>query len=354
MKRTYKRKLKLNISQQVKVDRAIGICRLVYNIALEIQKYSHLGGLGYVDKYALSGQLPDLKKGFPWVAEVPAQSLQGVLDRLDWAYKRFFNNKYEGASPPNFISKRGAFSIPYKQGIKLHPGYKIQLPKLGALKMFKDAPIVGIIKTATLKKEARGYFIYVVCEVDNWNYISHDNQAVGIDLGLTHFAALSDGRYIKNPKFRKKSGRDLARIQKAMHRSSYMSGRWLKRRDLLRKKHWDIANKHNDFIHKTTTCIAREFGKVCVEDLNISKIGKESRECLTAGWGLFVETLSYKTNVVKVSPEFTSQQCFKCGNISKDNRKSQAEFECVMCGHTDNADTNAAKNIKSRGTALSR
>jgi len=116
-----------------------------------------------------------------------------------------------------------------------------------------------------------------------------------------------------------------------------------------------LKRVRKDFLHKLSTQIAKENNTVFVEDLNVSGMSKNNRlsnHISDASWSMFVNMLSYKTDVVKVDPKYTSQECNNCGHISKENRQSQSEFECVKCGHTDNADLNASKNIKERGQSL--
>lgn len=110
-------------------------------------------------------------------------------------------------------------------------------------------------------------------------------------------------------------------------------------------------------MHKQSTVIAKRYSDVYIEDLNIAGMSMNknlSKHILDAGWGMFKVMLQYKTNIIAVDAKYTSQSCSMCGLVDSGNRKSQSEFVCTSCGHKANADHNAALNILSRGTALSR
>ena len=130
-----------------------------------------------------------------------------------------------------------------------------------------------------------------------------------------------------------------------------------------------IAKKRKNWQHQVSNAIAHCYGKVAVEDLRISNMTKSAkgtidnpgkkvkqksglnREILNTAWSGLLNKLAYKTEVVRVNPRYTSQMCNKCGVIAKDNRKTQSAFICITCGHRDNADVNASKNIKALGMA---
>lgn len=124
---------------------------------------------------------------------------------------------------------------------------------------------------------------------------------------------------------------------------------------VLQLLHQKISRVRKDFLHKQSRKLANDYGTVIREDLNISKMVKDSRyakHILDCSWGLFFELLEYKTNVVKVNPAYSSQTCSKCGHTCKENRKTQSLFECVSCGFTENADFQATLILYQRGQTL--
>lgn len=350
MIRTYKRKLKLTKTQERRVLGWIGVCRLVHNMALEIRKSVYSSSGGSVHKFALMGQLPSLREGFDWIKDVPSQTLQAAIERLDGAYTMFF----KGEGFPKFASKKRYKSLLLKS-VKVDNNFVI-LPKIGRVRMFKDSDILGRPKTAIIKVEPAGFFIYIQCD-DVPKKFTSENQAIGLDMGIAQFYVDSNGNFVANPKHFQKHERRLRIENRALARKKKGSNRWIKQAKKLAKLHYTVRKSRRDFLHKESTRIAKGNSVVYLEDLSITDMARSSplsKSILDCGWGMFRGMLEYKTNVVPVDPNYTSQTCSVCGSVDKNNRVSQSLFVCGSCGHTDNADFNAAKNIFSRGTAVIR
>ncbi|MSQ79969.1 MAG: transposase [Flavobacteriaceae bacterium] len=367
---THKRKLILNQAQQSRIDGWIGVCRLVYNMGLEIRIASWKSRQKFVSKFELINQLPELRK-IEWIADAPADSLQAVIERLDKSYQKFF----KGGGFPKWAGRRKYNSMLFKRATL--ESNKIKLPKIGLLKMFKDSEIPGNIKTVTIKKELTGYFAYIVTDaVKEISRPIGENQAVGIDMGISSFCVTSDGHVVENPRHFKKYERKLRIEGRSLSRKKKGSSRWKKQARKLGLLHHKIGNVRKDFLHKESTKLAAKYSTVYLEDLKVGNMSRKAkpqqdesgafipngqsaksglnRSILDAGWGMYREMLEYKITVETVNPKHTSQECFICGHISPDNRKSQSVFECTNCGHSDHADSNASKVIKGRGTAHSR
>lgn len=353
MIRTYKRKLILSKEQSKRIDSWIGCCRFVYNMALEIQIQSYKNHQRKLSKFELMRQLTEIKN-VEWIADVPSQSLQNVIERLDRSYDNFFRTFKKGGGFPKFSSKRKYKSILLKS-VKVQ-GNLITIPKIGSLRIFKDANIVGAPKTATIIKDVTGYFICIQCKEVPVKFVS-ENQAIGLDMGLSHFCIDSNGGFISNPQHFKKYERQLRIENRSLSRKKKGSNSWKKQAKRLSRFHHKTSNVRKDFLHKQSTIIAKEYSNVYMEDLNVSGMVRNknlSKYILDAGWGMFRLMLEYKTNVVRVNPKNTSQICNECGVQDAASRVNQSEFICTSCGHSENADVNAAKNILSKGIALSR
>ena len=351
---TYKRKLKLTKAQEERISSWIGACRVVYNLGLEIKIASWRNRIS-VSKYDLMKQLPTIKD-IEWIKDVPSQSLQQALDRLDTSYKNFFRTCHKGGGFPKFANKRKYRSILFKE-VSVNKNI-VELAKIGELKMFKDSEIKGTPKTATIIKEPAGYFICIVCDNVQRDIQCHDeSQVVGIDMGVAHFCIDSNGNFIENPKHFKQYERKLRIENRSLARKKKGSSNWKKQAKRLSLLHHKIGNVRKDFLHKESTKLAKKHNTVYVEDLKINNMVRNhnlSKHILDCGWGMFRVMLEYKTNVVKINPKYTSQTCSVCGCIDAVNRISQSEFKCKQCGHTENADVNASKNIMSKGIALIR
>ncbi len=354
MIRTYKRKLILTKAQEQRVISWLGVCRLVYNMGLEIKSATYKCNKTNVHKYELQKQITAIRSEYDWIMDVPYESLTDVTERLDNSFKRFFKTHKKGGGYPKFASKKTFKSIRFKQG-SVKNGI-INVPKLGSVRIFKDEPIIGDLKNIYIKKEPTGFFICLQCENVPSRFES-ENQAIGLDMGLSHFCVDSNGNFIANPKHFKKYERRLRIENRSLARKKKGSKGWLNQAKRLSILHHKIGNARRDFLHKESTKIAKANATVYMEDLNISGMSKNrnlAKHILDAGWGAFKTMLQYKTTVILVNPKYTSQACHECGTVDSVSRVSQSEYKCISCGHQANADVNAAQNIKSKGIALGR
>jgi putative transposase len=363
---TYKRKLKLSNIQEDRLSSWIGTCRFVYNMGMQIKREAWKNKQINISSYDLMKQLTEIKD-YDWIADVPSQSLQNSIERLDRSYKNFFRTFKTGGSFPKFKSKRNYNSILFKQGdldrkhplIELISKNTIKLPKIGKINFFKDkSPIIGKIKTVTIIKEPTGFLICIVCDEVSKNISNpNESQVVGIDMGVANFCVDSNGNLIENPRHFKKYEAKLRIENRSLSRKKKFSNRWKKQAKKLGLLHHKIANVRKDFLHKESTIMAKKYHTVYLEDLNIKNMSKNknlSKHILDCGWGMFRIMLEYKTNVIRVNPKYTSQTCNECGTKDAKNRLTQSEFVCKNCGHVSHADANAAKNILSKGIALNR
>ena len=174
-------------------------------------------------------------------------------------------------------------------------------------------------------------------------------------MGVQTFATFSDGMEIENTRIYQKHQAELRRAQRRVARRKKASNRRRKAVILLQKVHGEIADRRQDFLHKHSTAVIRRYGTIVVEDLNVSAMsrGNVAKQILDCSWSEWFRQLSYKAaeagrRFLAVDPKYTSQTCSKCGFRHPDNRKTQADFHCLSCGHQDNADRNGAVNILAR------
>jgi len=267
------------------------------------------------------------------------KEMKAVLPK--WANKRKFNS---------FELKQTGGSI-----LKISNNW-INTPKLGKLKMVKDADIYGNIKKAIIIKEITGYFICIVTDATKNIQNNDESQVVGLDMGVAKFYVDSNGKICENPKHFKKHERQLRIENRSLARKKKGSNSWKKQAKRIALLHHKIGNVRKDFLHKESTNIAKRYNTVYVEDLNIKGMVRSnlSKSILDCGWATFRTMLSYKTNVVAINPKFTSQTCNDCGAKDAKSRISQSKFVCTSCGVESNADENAAKNILGKGITLTR
>ena len=372
----YKFELMPNGEQTRSMRRFVGACRFVYNRALAWQKEQYeLNPKIKFSYLVLQNQLPNLKKDeqTSWLKEIPSQALQCALRDLESAYKNFFAKR---ASFPRFKKKGVRDSYRYPQGFKVEEcNNRLFLPKLGWVRYRKHRNIEGIPKNLTISQQGGKWYASIQTEREVETPLHPSTTAAGIDVGVAKFATLSTGE-IFEPKnsFRNKAQR-LARYQRAMSRKTKFSKNWQKAKRKINKLHTTIANIRRDYLHKTSTAISKNHAMIVIEDLQIRNMSKSSKgtserhgknvkaksglnkSILDQGWFEFRRQLEYKQTwrggyVIAIPPQYTSQKCSCCGHVSRDNRMTQAKFECVVCGHSENADINAARNILAAGHAV--
>lgn len=365
----YKFELRPNGQQVREMRRFAGSCRFVFNKALALQQERQMAGEKKVGYAALCRLLTEWKAETRWLFDTPSQSLQQSLKDLQRAYKNFFEKR---ADSPRFKKKGQRDSVRFPQGVSLdQANNRIKLPKLGWIRYRNSREVLGTVKNATVSLSNGKWFISIQTEREVEPPIPQ-GSAVGIDMGIARFATLSDGTYIEPLNVFKKHQMRLTHYQRAMSRKAKFSNNWKKAKARVQRIHARIANVRRDFLHKASCQISQNHAMIAIEDLqvrNMSRSGTDRRDApdrsvkgkaclnksiLDQGWFEFRRQLEYKSawrggHVVAVPPHHTSQRCPCCGHVSKDNRKTQARFECIECGFEENADVVGAINILARG-----
>lgn len=362
--------------QQRQMRSFAGSCRFVFNKALALQKKHYEAGGKFIGYVAMAKQLTAWRNGIetPWLKDAPVHPLQHALKDLERAYKNFFAKR---ADFPRFKKKgkRDSFRYPDPKQIKLdQANSRLFLPKLGWLRYRNSRDVLGTVKNVTVSQSCGKWFVSIQTEREVEQPLPQRTSAVGIDMGLSRFATLSDGTYYAPLNSFKKHQQRLARYQRAMSRKTKFSNNWKKAKARVQKIHSRIGNARKDFLHKTTTTISQNHAMVCIEDLpvrNMSKSAKGSAETpgrnvraksglnkaiLDQGWFEFRRQLDYKLawnggHLIAVPPRNTSRTCPVCGHVSADNRQTQAQFACVKCGFEENADLVGAINVLRAGHA---
>ena len=373
----FKFELQPNGEQVSHMRRFAGSCRFVFNKALAMQKENHSAGNTFIGYVAMAGNLPIWKRetGFEWLKDSPSQALQHALKDLEKAYKNFFAKR---AGFPKFKRKGSgdSFRYPDSKQIKLdQANNRVFLPKLGWLRYRNSREVLGEVRNVTVGQSGGKWFVSIQTQREVEQSLPISTTAIGIDVGITRFATLSDASLIAPLNSFKKHRQRLARYQRRMSRKVKFSNNWKKTKAKVQKLHTHIANARKDFLHKTSTTISQNHALVCVEDLQVKNMSRSAKgnseqhgsrvkqksglnRCiLDQGWGEFRRQLAYKVSwnsgvLLSVPPHHTSQTCPCCGHVSKDNRQTQAKFLCVDCGYENHADVVGAINILERGYRL--
>lgn len=359
---TYTFKIKPNKSLVEKFEQHLGHTRCIYNLAKETKDYAFSKGVK-LGKFDLIKQLPELKNEFTWMKEVNSSTLQGIIERLDNGYNKFFKDLKKGitTSKPHWAKKKNWKSIEFKQGnlqnieptLRFNKDGKFNLPKIGGIKIFKSREINGNIKLTRVIKEVDGWYLQIVTD---YEIQKCENQAqVGIDVGISKFVVTSDGEFFENIRTTKKYEKQLAEAQRKLALKKKFSNNFYKEVEKIKKIYLKIRRVREDYLHKVSRSLANNYQTVFVEDLKISKMVSDksySKGISDVAWGKFINYLEYKTEVIKVDAKYSSQECNSCGHISKENRKTQESFKCVKCSHEGNADFEASLTILKRGQSL--
>jgi putative transposase len=302
----------------------------------------------------LQGLLPSLKKEYEWLTDAYSQCLQVVALNLSQAYQNFLEKR---AKYPRYKSKHGRQSISYPANVKFEGDY-LKLPgKVGLVYCVRHRDFQGTIKTVTVSKNPDGkYYASILVDDGQDNpEKSTDGKAIGIDLGLTHFAMTSDGSKYDNPKHLSKHQRNLKRKQEKLSRKKKGSNSRDKARKKVAKVHAKISRCREDFLHKLSRKIVNENQVIAVENLNVKGMVRNhnlAKAISDSAWGMFCTMLKYKSEnegktYIEVDRFFpSSKTCNVCLNQVGSLPLDVRTWTCEYCQTTHDRDINASINIK--------
>ena len=370
----YAFRLEPTTGQRQSLARAFGCARTVFNDALRIRKdAAHAAGLPYPTSGDLSKQVITWAKQTPeraWLAEVSAVVLQQSLRDLDRAYSNFFaslkgERKGPKACEPRFKSRKDSrhmVRFTANARWKITPGGKLDLPKIGPVRVRWSRRLPSTPSTVTVVKDAAGrYFASFVVDTEP-DPLPEADTTIGIDLGLTHFAVLSDGRKIDSPRFLRRAEKKLKKAQRALSRKTRGSRNRDRQRAKVARAHAQVADARRDFHHQLSTALIRENQAIAVETLSVRGLARTrmAKSVHDAGWSGFLDMLEYKARkygrtLVRIGRfEPTSQVCSAYGVKDGPKPLSVREWTCQECGTRHDRDVNAAINIKmAAGLAVS-
>lgn len=312
-----------------------------------------------------------------WLANAPSHTLQQTLHDLDRACRTHGTWKVRWRSKARTAP---SFRFPDPNQIvvrRLNRRWgEVKLPKFGWVRFRWTRAIGGTIRNATVSRDGGRWYISFCVEDGVVEVAPNGKSAVGVDRGVKAAVTTSAGATFDRETVTVGEAKRLKRLQQQLARQKNKRSN---RRKVTRAKFTALnaraRNRRADFGTQTAVGLVRDHGLIAVEDLKIHNMVKSAkgtverpgknvrqkaglnRAIMSKGWGQFVEKLEHAARyrgatVVKVNPAFTSQTCYACKHVARESRESQAVFRCVACGHQDNADVNAAKNIRERGIEL--
>jgi putative transposase len=355
MLKTFRFRIYPTKREKMTLERMLEECRWVYNQTLALRRDAWKERKERTSYYSTTKLLPKWKKERPSLNIVYSQVLQDVQRRVDKAFKGFFRRVKNGEKPgyPRFKGRGRYRSLTYPQfGFGITDDGKLHLAKVGDIKIKLHRPLEGKIKQLTIRRYPTGkWFACFTAEVEP-EPLPKTGKYVGIDLGLTTFARLSNGEQIANPRFFRKEEKALAKAQRRLSKCKEGSPEYSRRRRVVARVHERIANKRTDFSHKLSRCLVNEYDIICFEDLAVKSMVKNrclAKSISDAAWRqLIVHTMqkaeSAARRVVLVDPKNTTKICSRCGCFVEKSL-SERVHRCLHCGLKIDRDLNAAINI---------
>ena len=372
--KAYKFRIYPTEEQEIFFAKTFGCVRKVYNLMLNDRKKAYEEVKNDPSKKMIFPTPAKYKKEFPFLKEVDSLALSNAQLNLDKAYKNFFRDKSVGF--PRFKSKKNpvqSYTTNNQNGtVALIDSKFIKIPKLKSLVRIKlHRQPKGMIKSATISRHSSGkYYISLLCK-EEISELPKTNSAIGIDLGITDFAILSDGQKIDNNKFTSKMEKKLKREQRKLSKRALLAKNkgiplseaknYQKQKREVARLHEKVMNQRTDFLNKLSTEIIKNHDIICIEDLNVKGMlrnHKLARSVSDVSWSSFVAKLQYKADwygreIIKVDTWFPSSQiCSECGH--KDGKKSLdiREWTCPICHTHHDRDINASINILIEGLRI--
>jgi putative transposase len=404
-RRTHKARLYPTRTQAAALDGQGYAARALWNLLHEWYTCRHGGvarrpSISEIDKQLRDARCNPLA-GWEWVADLPAQATQQVLKHYLGAWDRYFSRV---SKPPRFKKRSGhmAVDVPQASALKVarlnRRWGEVNITLVGRVRFRWTRPLPGAsrgcggrITGARLVKDPLGWHISFRIEEPVLVVPKNPGSPIGVDRGVVHTMALSNGEMLDMRSLlsqgeqrrlhgleRKAARQQLAYKQRcSQDANTLMSKRQRQTYEQIAALRARQSRRRKDWLHKTTTDLAKSHGVVVVEDLRVQNLTRSARgtiehpgrsvrakaglnrSILGMAWGKAEQMLAYKCTLhggvlVRVDPHSSSMSCAKCGHASATNRLNQATFRCVTCRHTTSADTNAAQVLLQRGlTALS-
>jgi len=328
-------------------------CRILYNRLLGWRKDAYEQTGKSPSRYEQTNALPQWKEENEYLRRVHSQVIQEVVQRVDRSFQNFFRRVKAGEAPgyPRFKGRGHYDSFTFPQsGFEMQEN-AVKLSKIGTVKAIVHRHIEGKIKTCTIRRQNGKWFACFAIEVETVA-LPANGKAVGIDVGLSSFATLSNGEQIPNPRFYRKDEKALAKAQRRLSKFEKGTKERRKARKVVARIHERIRNRRHNFVHQEARKIVNRFEKIAVEKLNVKGMAKN--HCLAksigdASWTMFRAVLKMKAEsagrqYAEVNPAYTSQDCYQCGHRAK-KKLSERWHHCPMCGVSLDRDVNGALNI---------
>jgi putative transposase len=349
-------------AQETALCETLELLRGVYNSLVNERKFLYETTGKGPSQYTQEKHFAQWRKQFPELAGIHSHLLQNVALRVNHAFTAFFRRVKAGETPgfPRLKGRGSYDSLAFKQygnGCRLQDS-TLQVSKIGQVKAIVNRPLIGTVKTCTIRRQAGKWFACFACEYES-EALPESSESIGIDVGLSQFAALSNGSFVENPRFFRRDEKALAKAARKQAKTPKKSKLRRKANKVLSRIHERIRNRRHDFVHQFARRLVNRYGLIAVEKLNVQ--GMVQNHCLAksvsdASWSMFRSVLSSKAEsasriVSEIDPAYTSQDCHQCGYRAK-KKLSERWHHCPICGASLDRDTNAAINILAKARRM--
>jgi putative transposase len=362
IKRAYKFRVYPTPEQEKVLAQTFGCARFVYNYMLRVRTDAWFQRQERIGYHETSSLLTALKRNpeYAWLGGVSSVPIQQTLRHLHTAFNNFFARR---AQYPSFKSKHGGQSAAYAASAFRWDGKALFLAKMREplnIRWSRTIPKAAKVTTCTVSKDPAGrYFVSLLCD-DCVAAKPAVESKVGIDLGLSHFAVLSNGEKVVAPKTLRKYEKRLGVLQRRLSKKQKGSNNRAKARKNVARLHAKIADTRRDFLHKLSTRLIRENQAIAVETLSVKNMQKNrhlSKSISDASWSEFLRQLEYKAlwygrDLIGIDRWYpSSKRCSNCGHVETSMPLSKRHWTCPECGTNHDRDINAARNILAAGLA---
>jgi len=378
--------------QRERLQHILDVCRAWYNMCLEERKLEYQLNETSVSKYDQHKNIKFFRRSIPAATNVPVICLRGATNQLDESYKSFFRRVKSGEQEkgfPNFRRYKEDNTIYFPEFVSLSiVGRRIQVNgigrkgkiKNGRIRVFWHRELEGTPKSAALTRKADGWYVSITCEIPNAAPMPETNRSIGLDLGIHHLLATSEGKFIDAPKWYQEAQAHLRRLQRKLDRQKRVnnphrfnengtfkkgrgvwieSGKMTATREQIAKLHLHISRQRKDFIDNLVYRLTRDYDLIAVEDLTIKNMVRNkhlAKSILNQGWGYLISRLHQKADetgstVIAVNPAYTSRSCNHCDKpleISQGFKGLAVRWVQCDCGMSLDRDHNAALNVLKR------
>ncbi len=355
MKTRYRFRFYPTDAQASELAKVFGCCRYVYNWALHTRSEAWRTEQRRISYNDTSAMLTALKKQeeTKWLSEVSCTPTQQSLRHLQTAFLNFWAKR---GRYPTFKKKRNRQSAEFTRNAFKWDALNrnLVISGIGRLKIRWSRSFKSIPTTVTIIKESSGRY-YVTLVLDECiKKLPKTGETIGVDLGVSRLATLSNGERIANPKHLGGNLSKLARLQRVLARRKKGSGRWQRQRIKIARLYEHIGDSRSDTLHKFTTDLVRRFDVISIEDLNVRDMMANhclARSITDVGMGTFRQMLTHKCErygkTEKVIDRFfpSSKMCSACGHVVGKLPLNIREWDCPKCAAHHDRDENAAKNI---------